>query len=51
MFMCEVALGNMMELYRSFFVEKLPEKFDSVKAIGQFGGNYKHKTIVTPDGF
>lgn len=51
MLLCEVALGNMLELYTSFYVEKLPNGFNSVKAIGKMGGNWPTKTIVTPEGF
>jgi hypothetical protein len=51
MLLCEVALGNMCDLYKQTYIEKLAHGFDSVQAIGKMGANYQHKTIVTPEGF
>jgi len=51
MLICEVALGEMMDLYQSFFVENLPSKFNSVRGCGAKGPDYERKTLVTPQGF
>jgi hypothetical protein len=51
MLMCEVALGEMMELYQSFYVENLPTKFNSVKGCGAKGPDFAKKTLITPNGF
>lgn len=50
MLLCEVALGKHMDLYKQFYVEHLPNGYNSTRAIGRMGGNYE-KTIVTPEGF
>lgn len=51
MLLCEVALGNMCELYKQTYIEQTPHGYDSVHAIGKMGANYKNKTVVTPEGF
>lgn len=51
MLLCEVALGNMMDLYKNNYIESLPNTFNSVRANGKKGANYEHKTVVTPEGF
>jgi len=51
MLMCEVALGEMMELYQSHFVENLPTRFNSVKGCGAKGPDFEKKTLITPNGF
>lgn len=51
MLMCEVALGEMMELYQPHYVNKLPPNFESVKGCGARGPVYNHMTIYTPQGF
>lgn len=51
MLMCEVALGNMMERYTDWIELKLPSQYNSVKAIGKLGSNFKNMTIVTPQGY
>ena len=48
MLMCEVALGEMMDLYQSYYVENLPSKFNSVKGCGAKGPDYEKKTLFTP---
>jgi hypothetical protein len=48
MLMCEVALGEMMDLYQSHFVENLPTKFNSVRGCGARGPDYEKKTLITP---
>lgn len=50
MLLCEAALGNQLELFRSHPIENLPSKFDSVKARGREGANYD-KCVTTPEGF
>lgn len=51
MLMCEVALGEMMDLYQSFYVETLPTKFNSVRGCGAKGPDYAKKALITPSGF
>lgn len=51
MLLCEVALGNMLELFMASYIEKLPQGYNSVKARGRMGANWANKTIVTPEGF
>ena len=41
MFLCEVALGNMLKLYNSHFVENLPTKYHSVMGCGANGPQYE----------
>lgn len=48
--LCEVALGKYMDLYKQFYVSKLPDGYNSTRAIGRMGGNYE-KLIITPEGF
>jgi hypothetical protein len=51
MLICEVAFGKMMERYTDWTELKLPANYNSVKAIGYLGGNFKDKAIVTPEGY
>ena len=39
-----------MNLYQYFYVNELPEGYDSTRAIGRMGVNYD-KAVVTPEGF
>jgi hypothetical protein len=52
MLMCEVALGEILELYAPHYVEKLPAEFDSVKGCGARGPDFDPSKLMTaPEGF
>ena len=48
--LCEVALGKCLDLYKYFYMNKLPEGYNSTRANGRSGRNYE-KVIVTPQGY
>lgn len=50
MLLCEVALGQTIDLFVSHNVDKLPKGYNSTRALGENGANYE-KTIITPEGF
>jgi hypothetical protein len=41
MLVCEVALGNLLKLYKPHFVENLPKKYHSVMGCGAKGPQYE----------
>lgn len=49
MLLCEVALGNVKELHNCEIVDTLPDRYDSVKALGRFGPN-PNGNISLPNG-
>ena len=49
--LCDVALGNAKKLYRAEYVEKLEDKYQSVKGCGSKGPDFKNKRVVTPQGY
>lgn len=49
MLLCEVALGNMMELNQAHYVKKLPDNTHSCKGVGKTQPNPKG-SFVGPDG-
>ena len=49
--LCEVALGKQLKKYRAEYIEKLDNRYNSVKGCGSNGPDFRNKSIVTPQGF
>lgn len=49
MLLCDVALGNMHNLDKAEYIEKLPKDKHSVQGIGRQGPNYD-QSLILPNG-
>lgn len=46
-----MALGKEKNLYRAEYVEKLEQKFQSVKGCGRMGPDFENMRVAAPQGF